>query len=344
MTESRLRFSDIPRRTYKELKEAYPVQNYLETATKLHRLQRDIHRIESTCGERDRLPALRHQEQKLEQELAKAPPDPVLPPPAPLIKVKGVLEKFKQRCVMHYFDTEAYPHTHEYLKRHRERAESAALVMGTTGSAATAQGMLLVEGRIPNHAWYVTGLINGRRFSGWLGSSFCREGEEVELVVAPVDDEYLVYAVNKPWERSVIMPPFCDRGIRQARKLATCYPLGVVLFILILMTIIWAWSYGIADLYSSEYGMGVMFLIVFSAVIYVAPALWTIWCRYPFPKEELAEEIFTVLGWENVTEINLNKLNKRRKRQWKRTGKPENPFKDYTPFKCSGLGCGFFYY
>lgn len=218
MTENLLGFSDIPRRTYKELKKEYPVQNFLGIPLKLHQLQQEIHRIESTRGERDCLPALRREVQKLEEALAKAPPDPVLPPPAPLIKVKGFLEKFKQRCVMHYFDTEAYPHTRQYLKRQREREESTALVVGTTGSAATAQGMLLEEGRLPNHAWHVTGRINGRRFSGWLGSPFCREGEEVELIVAAVGDEYLVYAIHKPWERSLIMPPFCDRGGSSGKK------------------------------------------------------------------------------------------------------------------------------
>lgn len=97
MTENLLGFSDIPRRTYKELKKEYPVQNFLGIPLKLHQLQQEIHRIESTRGERDCLPALRREVQKLEEALAKAPPDPVLPPPAPLIKVKGFLEKFKQR-------------------------------------------------------------------------------------------------------------------------------------------------------------------------------------------------------------------------------------------------------
>lgn len=344
MKENKLRFSDIPRRTYKELKKEYPVQNYLEIPMKLHQLQQEINRIESMRDERDHLPELYREAQKLEEELAKAPPAPVLPPPAPLIKVKGVLEKFKQRCVMHYFDTEAYPHTRQYLKRQRERVESAALVVGATGSAATAQGMLLEEGRIPNHAWHVTGRINGRRFSGWLGSPFCREGEEVELIVAPVGDEYLVYAINKPWERSVIMPPFCDRGVRQARKLATCYPLGVVFFILICISIAGVFIDGFSILFDLNLYKLLLTSASLFSVIYLLPASWTIWRRYPFPKEELAEEIFTVLGWENVTDINLNKLNKKRKRQWQRTGKPENPFKNYTPFKCSGLGCSFFYY
>ncbi|WP_330998840.1 putative type VI secretion system effector [Intestinirhabdus alba] len=344
MAESGLRFSDIPRCTYKELEKIYPIQNYLKTGTELHRLQREIRRIESTRGRRDQLPALRRQAQKLEEALAKAPPDPVLPPPVPLIKVKGVLEKFKQRCVMHYFDTEAYPHTHEYLKRQREREESAALVMGATGSGAAAQGMLLQEGRIPNHAWHVTGVINGRRFSGWLGSPFCQEGEEVELIVAPVGGEYLVYAVHKPWERSLIMPPFCYRGVRQGRKSATFSPLGVFFFIMLVLIITSVISDGWGAIFTYDFYRMLLVFISFSSVIYLLPAIWTIWRRYPFPREELSEEIFTVLGWENVSDINLSKLNRRRKRQWKRTGKPENPFKDYTPFKCSGMAFGFFYY
>ena len=344
MTENSLRFSDIPRLTHEELNAEYPVQNYLKIPLKLHQLQQEIQRIESTRGERDCLPALRREVQNLEEELAKAPPDPVLPPPTPLIKVMGRLERFSKRRVMHYFDTEAFPSTHRYLKRQRERAESAALVVGAAGSAATAQGMLLEEGRIANVAWYVTGRINGRRFSGWLGRPYCRDGEEVELIVAPVGEEYLVYAINKPQERSLIMLPQCYRGVRQAKKLATLYPLGVIFFIFTLITIVWISTHGFPGLKNQNFHKGILMLVGIFTVIYFVPASWTIWRRYPFPKEELAEEIFTVLGWENVTDINLNKLNKRRRKQWLRTGKPENPFTDYTPFKCSGLGFGFYYY
>lgn len=344
MTENSLRFSDIPRLTHEELNAEYPVQNFLKIPLKLHQLQQEIHRIESTRGERDCLPALRREVQNLEEELAKAPPDPVLPPPAPLIKVMGRLERFSKRRVMHYFDTEAFPSTHRYLKRQRERAESAALVVGAAGSAATAQGMLLEEGRIANVAWYVTGRINGRRFSGWLGRPYCRDGEEVELIVAPVGEEYLVYAINKPQERSLIMLPQCYRGVRQAKKLATLYPLGVIFFILICLSVAGVFIDGPSVLFSSNLYELLLTSAGFFSLIYLLPASWTIWRRYPFPIEELAEEIFTVLGWENVTDINLNKLNKRRRKQWQRTGKPDNPFKNYTPFKCSGLGCSFFYY
>jgi hypothetical protein len=167
----------------------------------------------------------------------------------------------------------------------------------------------------------------------------------VELIVAPVGEAVsgLCGHISR-WERSIIMTPFCYRGVRQGRKSATCYPLGMIASILTLITLVWAGMDGISILKSLNYYKGMLYLLFIFTIIYIMPATWTIWRRYPFPREELSEEIFTVLGWENVSDINLSKLNRRRKRQWKRTGKPENPFKDYTPFKCSGMAFGFYYY
>jgi hypothetical protein len=84
--------------------------------------------------------------------------------------------------------------------------------------------------------------------------------------------------------------------------------------------------------------------IISGGLVVIAPALYSVWRRHPFPQEDLAEEIFTVMGWKNITDINLAKLNRRRKRQWKRTGKPDNPFKEQTPFLYTGWGREFYYY
>jgi hypothetical protein len=344
MTNETFKFSDAPRPTRAVLKEKKPAYNYLEVRSKLAALQDRITEIESIREKRDLLPDLRKQAQKLEQKLKNAPPDPILPPPAPLIKVSGRLEAFSWCRVLHYFDPKSYPQTHEYFARHEERVANAAMMMAAGGEGATAQGMLLDGDRLLTCSWHVTGQINGKRFSGWLGRCFCKVGEEVELIVAPVGDEYLVYALAKPQERSISMTPGCYRGKRQARWAGTWFWLGILGFALAGVVVTSIIIYGIAELFTQRLYESLLTFVVTGGVIVVGPALYSVWRRHPFPEEDLAEEIFTVMGWENVTDINLRKLNWRRKRQWKRTGKPENPFKDQTPFLYAGWGREFYYY
>ncbi|MCE0844079.1 hypothetical protein LVQ79_00690 [Buttiauxella sp. A2-C1_F] len=344
MNNTNLKFSDAPRPTRTMLKEKHPAYNFLKTRSELVALQERIARIESTRGERNLLPELRLQANNLEQELKEAPPDPVLPPPAPLIKITGVLEAFNWRRVVHYFDPLAYPQTQEYFARHEERVANAAVVMAVTGESATAQGMVLNGDRLLTTSWHVTGTINGKRFSGWLGRCFCKVGEEVELIAASVGDEYLVYALAKPRERSISMTPGCYRGKRQARWGGTWFWLGILSVALAGVIITWLITDGFVGLFSQDLYESLLIGIFSGGVFMIGPALYSVWCRHPFPEEDLAEEIFTVMGWKNVTDINLRKLNWKRKRQWKRTGKPENPFKDQTPFLYTGWGREFYYY
>lgn len=345
MTDKILNFSETPRPTWKEFndKEKYPCVDYLKLRTEWTILDERITRIASTRGERNLLPGLRREAKKLEEQLADAPPDPVLPPPAPLVKITGRLEAFNARLIPHYFDPQAYPQTHEYFARQKERVERAAVVMAVSDSAATAQGMLMDGDRVRKLAWHVTGQINGKKFSGWLGYTFCQAGEEVELIAAPFGDEYLVYALVKPQERSVSITPGCYRGKRQARWGGTWFWMGMHGVGLIAVVIGWMLRYGLAELLSPELGELLLPCAIGGGII-IGPALYSVWRRHPFPQEDLAEEIFTVMGLDNVTDINLSRLNRKRKRQWKRTGKPENPFKDQTPFLYTGWGREFYYY
>ncbi|MCE0844080.1 hypothetical protein LVQ79_00695 [Buttiauxella sp. A2-C1_F] len=346
MTYETIKFSDTPRPTWKEFndKEKYPCVDYLKLQSERVILKERIARIESTHGERNLLPGLRKQEQILELQLQDAPPDPILPPPAPLIKMTGKLEAFHARLIPHYFDPKAYPQTHDYFALHEERVANAAVVIAAGGQSATAQGMVLNSDRIRKLAWHVTGQINGKRFSGWLGYTFCQVGEEVELIVAPVGDKYLVYALAKPQERSISMTPGCYRGKRQARWGGAWFWLGILGVALAGVIITWLITDGLAGLFSQDLYESLLIGILSGGVFMIGPALYSVWRRHPFPEADLAEEIFTVMGWKNVTDINLCKLNRQRKRQWKRTGKPENPFKDQTPFLYTGWGREFYYY
>ncbi|MEG3018591.1 putative type VI secretion system effector, partial [Citrobacter sp.] len=322
----------------------YPLHNYLQQKNELARTQEILRNIEAKNEKGKWLAHFRLKEKELLEALKNAPPDPVLPPPAPLIKVRGVIEKLTQRRVVQHFDVLSYPEGNAYYTRYKKKMAASAVVWAASGSGGTASALLQDYDRPLCGAWYLTGRINGRRFSGWLGYHWCYEGEEVELLAAPVGEEYLVYAIHKPEEQSLCMTPGCYRGKNQARRAAVCIPLRVCYLCLAVVLITLLCSDGMASFYDPMFYIFIAGTIVFLLVMCLLPAAWSIYKHKPLPEETLSEEIFTLLGWENVADINLETLHKRRKKEWKRTEIPPNPLRKGTPFDHSGIRAGIFYY
>ncbi|POT28993.1 hypothetical protein C3423_25480, partial [Citrobacter braakii] len=322
----------------------YPLHNYLQQKSELARTQEILRNIEAKNEKGKWLAHFRLKEKELLEALKNAPPDPVLPPPAPLIKVRGVIEKLTQRRVVQHFDVLSYPEGNAYYTRYKKKMAASAVVWAASGSGGTASALLQDYDRPLCGAWYLTGRINGRRFSGWLGYHWCYEGEEVELLAAPVGEEYLVYAIHKPEEQSLCMTPGCYRGKNQARRAAVRIPLRVCYLCLAVVLITLLCSDGMASFYDPMFYIFIAGTIVFLLVMCLLPAAWSIYKHKPLPEETLSEEIFTLLGWENVADINLETLHKRRKKEWKRTEIPPNPLRKGTPFDHSGIRAGIFYY
>lgn len=226
----------------------------------------------------------------------------------------------------------------------KKKMAASAVVWAASGSGGTASALLQDYDRALCGAWYLTGRINGRRFTGWLGCHWCYEGEEVELLAAPVGEEYLVYAIHKPEEQSLCMTPGCYRGKNQARRAAVRIPLRVCYLCLAVVLITLLCCDGMASFYDPIFYIFIAGTIVFLLVMCLLPAAWSIYKHKPLPEETLSEEIFTLLGWKNVADINLDTLHKRRKKEWQRTGIPPNPLRKGTPFDYSGGTHCFFYY
>jgi hypothetical protein len=339
-----LKFSDGLRRSLEGSNKKYPLHNYLQQKSELARTQEILRNIEAKNEKGKWLAHFRLKEKELLEALKNAPPDPVLPPPAPLIKVRGVIEKLTQRRVVQHFDVLSYPEGNAYYTRYKKKMAASAVVWAASGSGGTASALLQDYDRPLCGAWYLTGRINGRRFSGWLGYHWCYEGEEVELLAAPVGEEYLVYAIHKPEEQSLCMTPGCYRGKNQARRAAVRIPLRVCYLCLAVVLITLLCSDGMASFYDPMFYIFIAGTIVFLLVMCLLPAAWSIYKHKPLPEETLSEEIFTLLGWENVADINLETLHKRRKKEWKRTEIPPNPLRKGTPFDHSGIRAGIFYY
>ncbi|MDM2729443.1 hypothetical protein OGY19_01775, partial [Citrobacter sp. Cy070] len=157
-------------------------------------------------------------------------------------------------------------------------------------------------------------------------------------------EEYLVYAIHKPEEQSLCMTPGCYRGKNQARRAAVRIPLRVCYLCLAVVLITLLCCDGMASFYDPIFYIFIAGTIVFLLVMCLLPAAWSIYKHKPLPEETLSEEIFTLLGWENVADINLDTLHKRRKKEWQRTGIPPNPLRKGTPFDHSGIRAGIFYY
>ena len=339
-----LKFSDGLRRSLEGSNKKYPLHNYLQQKSELARTQEILRNIEARNEKGKWLAHFRLKEKELLEALKNAPPDPVLPPPAPLIKVRGVIEKLTQRRVVQHFDVLSYPEGSAYYARYKKKMAASAVVWAASGSGGTASALLQDYDRALCGAWYLTGRINGRRFSGWLGYHWCYEGEEVELLAAPVGEEYLVYAIHKPEEQSLCMTPGCYRGKNQARRAAVRIPLRVCYLCQAVVLITLLCCDGMASFYDPIFYIFIAGTIVFLLVMCLLPAAWSIYKHKPLPEETLSEEIFTLLGWENVADINLDTLHKRRKKEWKRTGSPPNPLRKGTPFDHSGIRAGIFYY
>ncbi|QLR13144.1 putative type VI secretion system effector [Citrobacter sp. RHBSTW-01044] len=339
-----LKFSDGLRRSLEGSNKKYPLHNYLQQKSELARTQEILRNIEAKNEKGKWLAHFRLKEKELLEALKNAPPDPVLPPPAPLIKVRGVIEKLTQRRVVQHFDVLSYPEGNAYYTRYKKKMAASAVVWAASGSGGTASALLQDYDRPLCGAWYLTGRINGRRFSGWLGYHWCYEGEEVELLAAPVGEEYLVYAIHRPEEQSLCMTPGCYRGKNQARRAAVRIPLRVCYLSLAVVLITLLCSDGMASFYDPMFYIFIAGTIVFLLVMCLLPAAWSIYKHKPLPEETLSEEIFTLLGWENVADINLETLHKRRKKEWKRTEIPPNPLRKGTPFDHSGIRAGIFYY
>ncbi|MFP2827558.1 hypothetical protein ACLETV_24195, partial [Citrobacter braakii] len=97
-----LKFSDGLRRSLEGSNKKYPLHNYLQQKSELARTQEILRNIEAKNEKGKWLAHFRLKEKELLEALKNAPPDPVLPPPAPLIKVRGVIEKLTQRRVVQH--------------------------------------------------------------------------------------------------------------------------------------------------------------------------------------------------------------------------------------------------
>ncbi|WP_428943822.1 putative type VI secretion system effector [Pantoea sp. FN060301] len=150
----------------------------------------------------------------LGEKIETFPPRPVLPPPAPLIKISGVIEEVEFTKAMACFEAEAYSTVRDELERKRQQDNIGALVAMTVQALAGTPPHAMINDGQPRKlkCLYVKGKIDGKVFSGWFGMTNIRPGDKVEMAVMPDGDGYLAYAIINLSRKTISMTPECNDG------------------------------------------------------------------------------------------------------------------------------------
>ncbi|NHB90243.1 putative type VI secretion system effector [Photorhabdus tasmaniensis] len=276
----------------------------------------------------------------LDAILAKEPPPPELPPRKPLFKVSGVLEEFETLCVRGYFTDREYDPA--AFARKEERDQYGALLLAMVGNTSAAAVTSQTQVRVSDVCDFVRGKINGIPFHGWLGFTTAKVGDYVELAVTEQEGHYVVYAIANPELRVISMTPRCKQGIHSNAKYQICgtWYGSSVIFSMFMMI----WVFFIReDIF--EYVKYLSLSCIIMAVVF-SPFIYISCMRNPKPSFRLAEAIFTALGFPNPTEINLERLTKKRLKEIKVNspdGEPDNDGRIVLPDK-SCYSSYYYYY
>ncbi|MCW7549671.1 hypothetical protein OO184_17455 [Photorhabdus sp. APURE] len=253
---------------------------------------------------------------ELDAILVKEPPPPELPPSKPLIKVSGVLEEFETLCVKGYFTEREYDPV--AFARKEERELYGGLLMALAGNTSGSNSQTNV--RWGDVCDFVRGKINGIPFHGWLGFTSAKVDDYVELAATEQEGNYVVYAIAHPELRVVSMTPRCDQGIHADAKeqiFGTFCLFGGFLLILVIV----AWTDAL-ELLENMLPFFALMIAIF------APSTYYRRLKKPRPTVKLAEEIFTVLGFPNPTNLNIRQFTRKRLKEIKANSLDEGAGKE----------------
>ena len=266
--------------------------------------------------------------------------DPILPPKN-LVKIKGTLSEFKGIFCYAPVGDDAYMSKEERKKLNakiRSRAALATLV-GNNSAGLAALGHnedIHVSNYFPSQ-YFTAKLNNTIKLKGWLGYYKFNEGDSVEVVAEKHTDHYEVYAMLKPSEQIISLIPLCFAGRKHALKR---YHIPALLFYLLFTAgLVYLFSdFTLDNLIPAYIGFGVLYI----------PTILILYKKTMNTHVKLAEQIFSVLGWQDVTNIDLGDISKEQVKKLIAQGKyslewNNNVDRFIRPYK-AGDGWSFFYY
>ncbi|MWN91381.1 hypothetical protein GQ597_11820 [Gilliamella sp. Pra-s65] len=228
--------------------------------------------------------------------------DPILPPKN-LVKLTGTLSEFKGLFCYAPLADGAYLSDEQKQKHNNQLRKGAVLATLNGNSIAALAGLGHANGNDRSNyvqAQYISAKLNDTiTLKGWLGSYKFNDGDQVEVVAEKHADHYEVYAMLKPSEQIISLVPLCFAGRNQALKL---YRLPMFFFYVICVLLM---NYFFFDfsLENLTIGFGSLGVIFGAACLMVNKNSIATHIK-------LAERIFTVLGWQDVKNINLIKISK----------------------------------
>ena len=262
-------------------------------------------------------------------------------PPKNLVKLSGTLSEFKGIfCYAPLFDG-AYMSEEQKEKQKNKLRRGAVLATLNGNSVAALAGLGHANGNDRSNdfsAQYITAkLDNTINLQGWLGDYKFNNGDQVEVVAEKHDDYYEVYAMLKPSEQIISLIPPCFAGRKHALKYYHL-PFFILYVVICLLMIYFLGDFTFDDILSCFGGVGVMFWA----------AILIVYKNSIATHVTLAEQIFTVLGWQDVTNINLDTISKQHIvkliAQGKYATKYNNSIDPYIRPPKNGAGNSFYYY
>ena len=186
-----------------------------------------------------------------------------------------------------------------------------AAAMGLSGMAAGMVSMSAEETREP--VTKVSFDLDGKLVEALLWNWPFKEGDQVQVVVEPLGDKFIGFAVLDPQERIIVLYPHVSSGNiahwKVVIKIASITG-GIMNFILCCLVLLGDFSVN---------GGSVKGIIKILGLVGGAGILLYAWLGYRIGRRfliftKMAEKIFLALGWKNVRNINLRKITKSKRK------------------------------
>ncbi|WP_085165327.1 putative type VI secretion system effector [Gilliamella bombi] len=228
--------------------------------------------------------------------------DPILPPKN-LVKLTGTLSEFKGLFCYAPLADGAYLSDEQKQKHNNQLRKGALLATLNGNSIAALAGLGHANGNDRSNyvdAQYITAKLNSTIIlKGWIGFYKFNDGDQVEVVAEKHDDHYEVYAMLKPSEQIISLVPLCFAGRNQALKY-NHFPMFIFYVICVLLMNYFFLDFSLENLTIGFGSLGVIFWL----------AIFNVYKNSIATHITLAERIFTVLGWQDVKNINLVKISR----------------------------------
>jgi len=191
----------------------------------------------------------------------------------------------------------------EELQRNSALAGTVAAAAGLSGLAAGMTSLSMENAR--ESAFSLNFSINEAPVHAIVWANPFEDGDEVEIVAERVDDHWRAFAILRPRDRIISLFPHVVSGHRAHVKTTIKVFLKFMIFVAVLglFLFLFVWMLVADEVRTWDVLIYILqsFLVVFAIFGLIA---WSVSRKYR-KFVEMAEGIFSSLGWTNVSDLNL---------------------------------------